>query len=336
MKRCFVISPIGNEDSETREHANDVLDFIIKPAMEELGIEAYRSDHIHEVGKISDQMFRSILNDDLCIAVLTFQNPNVYYELAVAQSAARPVVILVEKGTNLPFDVKDMRTVYYDLKPRPLKEGTYVKEIVEKVRHLELEGTRRVVPFAPELAPLGGRQRVNTYPKAEEYGASNKWVDTLLNASARFDLCGISLIRWTTVAGVAELFAKKAAEGCRIRVLIMSPDNPGLAGLLNEESNQGSLARTHQQIKDTFHFFQEIQNKHAALEIKLLQKATPHQMILINDACSLVVPYLYSNATIRSPLFDFSSDDEFYAVFSTEFEALWEQAVAGDEKLFSG
>ena len=32
---------------EVREHADDVFDFIIIPAMKELGIEAYRSDHRH-------------------------------------------------------------------------------------------------------------------------------------------------------------------------------------------------------------------------------------------------------------------------------------------------
>jgi hypothetical protein len=32
--RAFVISPIGAESSKVREHADDVFDFIIKPAMD--------------------------------------------------------------------------------------------------------------------------------------------------------------------------------------------------------------------------------------------------------------------------------------------------------------
>lgn len=75
MKRCFVISPIGEEGSEIREHADDVLDFIIKPAMEEVGFEAYRADHTYEVGRITEQMYDSILGDDLCIAMLTTRTP---------------------------------------------------------------------------------------------------------------------------------------------------------------------------------------------------------------------------------------------------------------------
>jgi len=44
-KKCFVISPIGQSGSEVREHADDVFDFIIKPAMAEVGIAVYRADH---------------------------------------------------------------------------------------------------------------------------------------------------------------------------------------------------------------------------------------------------------------------------------------------------
>ena len=56
--------------------------------MDDCGITPYRSDHLHEPGKISEQMFRAILQDDMAVAVLTGYNPNVFYELAVAQCAA--------------------------------------------------------------------------------------------------------------------------------------------------------------------------------------------------------------------------------------------------------
>src|SRR4051794_420212 len=113
--RCFVISPIGADGSPTRRHADQVFTYIIEPATEQLGIAAVRSDHMAEPGRISDQMFREILHADLCIAVLTFFNPNVFYELAVAQCASRPVVVLLLKGETPPFDLQDLRLLRYDL-----------------------------------------------------------------------------------------------------------------------------------------------------------------------------------------------------------------------------
>lgn len=89
-RRAFVISPIGPEGSATRDHANDVFEFIIAPALAEVGLEPARADHLAEPGRITEQMFDAILGDSLCIAVLSGQNPNVYYELAIAHAAARP------------------------------------------------------------------------------------------------------------------------------------------------------------------------------------------------------------------------------------------------------
>jgi hypothetical protein len=136
-RKCFVISPIGAEGSEVRRHADDVFDFIIKPAVDECGIFALRSDHLHEPGRISEQMFREILGSDCCIVVLTGYNPNVFYELAVAQCVGTPVVILIEKGQSLPFDIQDLRCVNYDFSPRPLFEKTYSQKVAQHLRSLE-------------------------------------------------------------------------------------------------------------------------------------------------------------------------------------------------------
>lgn len=137
-KRCFVISPIGDEGSGVREHADDVFRFIIEPAVKKFDMEAVRSDHIHETGEITEQMFREIIESDLCVVVLTYENPNVFYELAVAQSAGRPVILLVEKGQALPFDIQDFRIVKYALLPATkLIEGQYANLVKEQIRSIE-------------------------------------------------------------------------------------------------------------------------------------------------------------------------------------------------------
>lgn len=139
-RRCFVISPIGAEGSEIRRHADDVFDYIIKPAVEECELVAVRSDHLQEPGKISEQMYREIVTGDCCVALLTGHNPNVFYELAVAQTVGTPVVALIEKGESIPFDIQDMRCVRYDLSPRPLFDRVYVKELTAHFARLAANG----------------------------------------------------------------------------------------------------------------------------------------------------------------------------------------------------
>lgn len=140
--KCFVISPIGEEGSDVRQHADDVFKYIIEPAMKKCEIEAIRSDQLEKPGLISEQMFRLIFEADLCIAVLTNHNPNVFYELAVAHSAQRPVIILIEKGQQLPFDVSGLRAIRYDLGIRSYEARTHINTIINYVEAFKTEGWR--------------------------------------------------------------------------------------------------------------------------------------------------------------------------------------------------
>jgi len=140
-RRCFVISPIGEEGSPVRAHADDVMEFIIKPALAKHDIEGVRSDQMAESGTITEQMFREIVSADVCVVVLTGFNPNVFYELAVAQSAARPVVILIEKGLALPFDVKDLRCIQYEMVPvSRLVKGAFAERVDEMLEEIRKTG----------------------------------------------------------------------------------------------------------------------------------------------------------------------------------------------------
>jgi hypothetical protein len=328
--RCFVISPIGDPGSKVRQHSDEVFRFIIKPAMDELGVEAYRSDHSNEIGRISDQMFKSILYDDLCIAVLTYHNPNVFYELAVAQSAARPVIILAEKGTPIPFDLKDDRVIEYDLSLTSYDDRVYIDEVANKARKLkEISGNERV-PFAPHLSPLGGSRILSSHVKAEDFGPSDAWIDLLRESEHEFLLCGINVARWTKPKGIGDLFSDRARSGCKVRILISSPDNPSLPCLLNEASHQGSIAKTIQGIHETEAFFISLLDAGVALEIRMMERCTAHQLLVINEKRALVVPYLYSNATFRSPLFEISAEADLHRVFRAEFESLWASSEVRD------
>ena len=88
-RRCFVISPIGAYGSDTRNHMDTVFHCIVEPALADR-YEVVRGDHIARPGRITEQFVEDIIENDLIICVLTGNNPNVYYELAIAESAARP------------------------------------------------------------------------------------------------------------------------------------------------------------------------------------------------------------------------------------------------------
>lgn len=110
-KTCFVIAPIGEEGSETRERSDQILNHIIKPTAEECGYLALRADEIPEPGMITAQVIQHVVDDPMVIADLTDWNANVFYELALRHAISKPAVHIIEAGQKIPFDVAGTRTI---------------------------------------------------------------------------------------------------------------------------------------------------------------------------------------------------------------------------------
>jgi hypothetical protein len=115
-KSCFIIAPIGEKGSETRTRSDQVLTHIIKPVVEKYGYVAIRADDVSEPGVITAQIIQHLIDDDLVIADLTGKNPNVFYELAVRHTLKKPVLLIIQAGEVIPFDVAQQRNISFDYK----------------------------------------------------------------------------------------------------------------------------------------------------------------------------------------------------------------------------
>lgn len=104
-QECFVIAPIGDEGSEERRRSDGILNYIVRPAAEELGLTAVRADEIARPGSITLQVIEHVLEAQAVVADLTEHNPNVFYELGIRHTARKPTVLIAEEGERLPFDV---------------------------------------------------------------------------------------------------------------------------------------------------------------------------------------------------------------------------------------
>jgi hypothetical protein len=134
---CFVITPIGEEGSDERKHADLFLNSLIEPALSEFKLKVVRADKIGAAGMITSQVLEHVIRARLVIVDLSFHNPNAFYEMAVRHACALPAVQITRKRDSPPFDVNQMRTVIidtsdiYTLVP---KLGTYRSEIATQVR----------------------------------------------------------------------------------------------------------------------------------------------------------------------------------------------------------
>jgi hypothetical protein len=72
-----------------------------------------RVDDTNSVGRIVPQIHASIKKAAFVIVDLSEPSPNVYYEFGLAQGLNKPYVVTARKGTQLPFDVNDVPTIFW-------------------------------------------------------------------------------------------------------------------------------------------------------------------------------------------------------------------------------
>ena len=112
---CFMITPIGDPDSEERKHSDLIIGSFIEPALDEFGLSVVRADKIDKPGVITRQIIDYLVNSRIVVADLSFSNPNVFYELAIRHALRKPIVQIIREGDRIPFDVNQMRTIKIDL-----------------------------------------------------------------------------------------------------------------------------------------------------------------------------------------------------------------------------
>lgn len=111
---CFITCPIGEDDSVERKHSDMILKHLIEPVVQKHGLKAVRSDKIERSGLINQQILNYLVKSRLCIADLSFNNPNVFYELGVRHTCLLPSIPIIRKGDKIPFDVSQGRTIKID------------------------------------------------------------------------------------------------------------------------------------------------------------------------------------------------------------------------------
>jgi hypothetical protein len=80
---------------------------------QELGFTVLRGDEKISQGDIFPQLLKMIVEAKVIVANISGRNPNVFYELGIAHALDKQVILLAESKSDVPFDVRSKRIVFY-------------------------------------------------------------------------------------------------------------------------------------------------------------------------------------------------------------------------------
>jgi hypothetical protein len=81
------------------------------------GFTIQRADAIYGTDPVIDDIWMAINSSAVVVADVTGRNPNVMYEIGMAHTVGRPVIIMTQSMEDVPFDLKHYRCITYEYTP---------------------------------------------------------------------------------------------------------------------------------------------------------------------------------------------------------------------------
>lgn len=110
MPMCFVIQPFDDGEFDKRYSEE------FEPALRDAGLEPYRVDKDPSVDVLIHEIERKIMDATICLADISTNNPNVWYELGYAFACNKSVIMVCsnERGGKFPFDIQHRNIIKYE------------------------------------------------------------------------------------------------------------------------------------------------------------------------------------------------------------------------------
>lgn len=134
----FVIMPFNKDFA-------DVWKGGIEKAAKNEGFSPLRVDTINKSSNITDDIIDSIRKCKIAIVDVSSNNPNVMFELGFAIALGKPNIIISQSVEQLPFDIRNIRTILYS------NSWSGIEELRLKIQEFLKE-------FKPQINPSNSKK----------------------------------------------------------------------------------------------------------------------------------------------------------------------------------
>ncbi|MBR0555765.1 hypothetical protein J5J10_08735 [Ciceribacter sp. L1K23] len=363
----FIICPIGKQHHMNRGHSIRVKEMLLDPAIrcleekENVRVSAEIDNYDLSARDIVQGIVGKIIRYDFVVALIYENNPNVYYELGVAHSAGRDVVILFETDSereSLPFDITGRSVIQYERGPfeswRDGRQRSELDAVIDKVYQalaasLKNKTQPRTAFNSEHWDALGSRH--SKYILHERFTQSLPYNDVKSmefydSATSYMALMGISLHQltsagenWKLPDGRSVSFLKllelqALKKGLTIDIFVMHPDNPALPGMLKgfiEDSDdpdmQLQMVQSEIEAASTQWRFliDRVQRRGGPGRVRLLRlkRGIPYNRLSLTDHALIATPYFYHNVTNGTgPALQVTQETSLYKLVRSDLEFL--------------
>jgi hypothetical protein len=110
----FVLMPFAPE-------MRPIYDDHITHVANSLGVRIGRADDFFTTAAVMGDVWEAINGAAVVLADCTGRIPNVFYELGIAHTIGKPVIVIAQDADDVPFDIRHVRYIKYDYTPRGMK-----------------------------------------------------------------------------------------------------------------------------------------------------------------------------------------------------------------------
>jgi hypothetical protein len=148
----FVVMPFAAE-------LKPVYEDHIKAVTQRLGLTAVRADDFFAANSIISDVWNAINQAFILIADCTGRNPNVFYELGIAHTLGKPVILIAQSDNDIPFDIRHIRRIPYNVTPQGMRDlesaiaATLERELAQPRTVSEWLASRRKEEYGAEIPP---------------------------------------------------------------------------------------------------------------------------------------------------------------------------------------
>ena len=328
-RTCLLISPADDPDPVVRKHAETVWKYIVRPALLDTDLSTRRFEMTETAGKIGQPMIDAVLDDDLIIAVLSHHNPNVYYSVALAQAAGRPLILMIEDGQSPAFETRDARVVTYSLDTDSMFSAVNVRRLQAAI--VEMNDTLPAgQPFRRGASALngGGTGGATAYESSRQFTYDRR-LQMVRTAKTRVDMMGVANLAFAHHPDAIDVIRSKSGQGVEFRILQCSPANPGLASLIRQREPQKihAIKDEIEAAAEAWKRICELPELEVSITLRRIQTSIPLASAMLTDQEVVATPYLSSRVTAESPTLHAHAGSAYHRVMQQEFDQVWGESV---------